>query len=49
MEAEGATLGLSRCRLGPILGLLGSAGSGIAYQQERQIVRPALSLQGFLP
>jgi len=35
--------------LGPFLGLFNPAASGIIFRQERQIVRPALGLHGFLP
>ena len=38
-----------RCPLGPLLGPLSPADSGIARGQERQIVRPAWGLHVFLP
>ena len=37
------------CRLGRLLGLLGPADPGVKPRQERQIVRSASDLDGFLP
>ena len=37
------------CPLGLFLGLFSPAASDIVFRQERQIVRPALGLHGFLP
>jgi hypothetical protein len=42
-------LGPFMCPLGPVLGPCDPAASDIVFQQERQIVRPALGLHGFLP
>ena len=44
-----AGLGPFLCPLGPFLGLFSPAASDIVFWQERQIVRPALGLHGFLP
>jgi hypothetical protein len=48
-STEMGIVGPFRCPLGPTLGPLSPADSGIAPRQERQIVRSALGLHGFLP
>jgi hypothetical protein len=42
-------LGPFMCPLGPFLGPFDPASSDISFRQERQIVRSALGLHGFLP
>jgi hypothetical protein len=49
MSANDQDLSPFRCPLSPFLGPFDPAASDIVFQQERQIVRPALGLHGFLP
>ena len=42
-------VGARSCVIGPVFGPFDAAASDIVIRQERQIVRPALGLHGFLP